>query len=254
MDLDLAFHALEDGMTRAFLGAVLGTHRLLGGLDRAVRPASILRDVSRLVTALRAGFTDDATASGAVHVCLRDLWGTKANLGSSSDDLAGCYESLSDTLADRRIDGLLLDYGGLVTGSHVLLANGTDAAAWIRAKVFNLTDVTATALSSSFHIVQNYALNVTTCIVGSAAFMPSNLDKRVLRDEKAAAVLAVRSLGDLLELREATLVSSRGGLLLYPGATARLPPQRFVGIIDKDLMDFISGGIRWVERLGSALR
>ena len=177
MDLNLAFHSLEDSMARAFFGTVLGTHRL-SGLDGAVGAAAVLRDVSWLVAALRARLTDNSTTSSASSVSLSDLRRTKANLGSSSDNLAGCDESFSDTdLAHRRVDGLLPDDGGLVAGSHVLLANGADAAAWIRAKVFYLTNVSTTSMSSSFHIVQNNALNVSTSIIGSAAFVSRDLHK-----------------------------------------------------------------------------
>ena len=66
MDLDLAFHPLDDGMTTAFFGPVLGTH-LLGGGDGALRTAAkSLLGRGRLVSALAARLSDNLAPLGAV--------------------------------------------------------------------------------------------------------------------------------------------------------------------------------------------
>ena len=103
-----------------------------------------------VLTASRAN--GDSTSRRTVS-WLSDSWGaSKANLWRTANNRTGCYESFSCRLVASRVDVLLLDDGGLVTGSRVSFV-AAHAAARVRAHVFDLPNV-ATA---RFNVVKNDA-------------------------------------------------------------------------------------------------
>jgi len=59
MDLDSALHALEDRMARALLRSVLGTHRLLCGLDCTMRAATVVLRHVDMLASLAARLADN---------------------------------------------------------------------------------------------------------------------------------------------------------------------------------------------------
>ena len=244
MNLNLTFHSLEDGMARALLRAVLGTtHWLCGGYG-PVGSATVLRDGRRLISALRARLSHDVTSSSPVTI-LRDNWSTHADLRSTSDDRTGGCEALSGAhLVSSRVNVLFLNDCGLITSACVGLLRA-NSAAWVRAQVLDLTDVTATiARSLSFHIVEDDALDVIdlvgVCCVGGHSLRHSSLDEGMLRDEEATACFLIDE--GLGELSITVLV---GHLPFNSSPTASLPTDYIVTCrIHNHLMNFIDGVCR----------
>ena len=188
MDLDLlaALHALEDGVTRAFLWTILGAHRLRG-LNSTVRAASsILIDRDRwLVAALRSG------TSCCTMAYLGDSWGSHTNLRRTTDDRARCSKPLCCThLIDALVHLLLFDDGSLITSSCIGLLRAHSAAR-VGTQVLDLTDVRTATLS--LHVVQDYALDLLI----RATLRDSGLDELLLGyiEASTACLVSERLLG-----------------------------------------------------------
>ena len=129
-------------------------------------------------------------------------------------------------------DLLLLDDRGLVSHALRRLLR-PHSAAWVRAKVLDLADV-----SSLLHVSQDNATVFIHSFVGASSLRHMSLHERVLGDEEAATSLLNKG---MLQLMVAALLSH---LLFHSGPTACLSSDWLIVLgVEANFVDLID----WVR-------
>ena len=167
MDLDLALHPLENGVTATLLGSVLSgaTHwlRRLNGAMRAANCGLVDSTDYGLVPPLGARLSDHTRSTSSCAGASTDFLDKRsahADLGSATDDRTW-GESLSGLDRVGWVDRLLLDNGGLITRPDVGLVRLVSTAR-IGTQVFDLADVGAAGGTRlTLDVVQDDALDLT---------------------------------------------------------------------------------------------